>query len=131
MVRRETLRLKKRLSTETVDRSSFFFEGIDDAHCRYRIAFGVFGVCKCVSNGIFKKPLKTSTNVFVDQARNPFHPTTAGQTTDFWLRDAPDVVGKRSCMARRASLSESLHSHATSLTRSVVDVLSRNLGGFN
>ena len=67
---------------------------------------------------IFEEDLKNTTGLFINEARNTLHTTTAGETTDSWLGDTLDVITKDFAMTLSTTLAKTLEDKLSSTTRS-------------
>lgn len=66
---------------------------------------------------VFEEDLKDTTGLFVNEARNTLHTTTAGETTDGWLGDTLDVITKDFAMTLSTTLAKTLEDKLSSITR--------------
>jgi hypothetical protein len=98
------------LTSETVQCAALAFQSVDDVHGGDCLSLGVFGVSDGITNDVFQKHFQDTTGFFVDQARDTFDSTTAGQTTDCRLGDTLDVIAKNFAMTFCASFTETFSS---------------------
>ena len=94
----------ERLTSETVEGTALSLESIDDVHGSDGLSLGVLSVGDGVANDVLEENLQNTASLFVDEARDTFHTTTAGQTTNRGLRDALDVVSQHLPVSLGATL---------------------------
>lgn len=100
------------LTTEPVQGPALPLERIDHIHGGHSLAASVLSVGNGVSDHILQEDLEHSTSLFVDEAADALHASSASQTPNGWLGDALDVVAQDLTVSLRSSLSKPLASLA-------------------
>jgi len=80
------------LSTKTVQSLALTLQSINHVHRSHGLTTSVFRVGNRVANDILEEHLEHTPGLFVDKARDTFHTTTTGETTDCGFCDSLDVV---------------------------------------
>ena len=85
-------------------------QGVDDVHGSDGLPLGMLGVGDGITDDVLEEYLQYATGLLVDEARDTFDTTSAGETTDGRLGDTLDVVSKNFPVALGTPLSETLTS---------------------
>ena len=88
-------------------------KSIDKIHGNDGLPLGVFSVSDCIPDDILNEHLPDTTDLLVDESRNPLNNSTSRQTADGGLGEALNVVSQLLTVTFGASLSESLSSFAS------------------
>jgi hypothetical protein len=102
------------LTTETIEGSALSLQSIDDVHSSDSLSLGVLGVCDGISDDVLKEDLEDTSGLLIDQTADTLDTTTAGQSTDGWLRDTLDVITQDFSMSLGASFAQSFTSFTSS-----------------
>jgi len=102
-----------RLTAEAVDCVTLALEGIDNVHVSHGLAASVLSVGDSITHDILEEDFEDRAGLFVDEARDTLHTSTACETADGRLRDALDVVVEHLAVALGAALAETLAALAT------------------
>ena len=115
--------LRRCLASEAVQGASLAFQGVDHVHGGHRLPLGVLGVGDSVTDDVLQEDLQHTPGLLIDESRDTFDTTTAGQTTDGWLGDTLDVVTQHLTMTLGATLSQTFTSLSTSRHDALIDRL--------
>ena len=102
------------LTTEAVQGTSLALQGIDNIHGGDSLPLGMLSVGDSIPDDIFQENLEYTSGFFIDESRDTFHTTSAGQTADCWLGDTLDVITEYLAMTLGSSFSQTLASFTTS-----------------
>ena len=102
------------LTSEAVQSTSLALQRVDDVHGGDGLALGVLAVGDSVTDDVLKEELQHTPDLFVDEARDTLHSTSASQTADGGFGDALDVVTQNLAMTLGATFAETFASLATS-----------------
>lgn len=101
------------LASEAVQGASLALQGVDDVHRSHGLSARVLGVSNRVADHVLKENFQHTTRLFVDQARDALHTSTASEATDGWLGDALDVVAQHLTMTLSAAFAQSFSTFST------------------
>ena len=102
------------LTAEAVESASLALERVDHVHGGDSFALGVLGVGDRVPDHVLQEHLQHPAGLLVDEPRNPFNTTTAGQATNGGLSDALDIISQNFTMALSTTFSEPLSAFTAS-----------------
>ena len=102
------------LTTESVESASLPLQSVHDVHGSDSLSLGVFCVGDGVTDYVLQEDLQNSASLLVNQTRDSFHTTSAGQTADSGLGDSLDVVTQDLPVALGTSLSKTFSSFSSS-----------------
>jgi len=102
------------LTSETVQSAALSLERMHHIQSSDRLAAGMLSIGYCVTDHVLKEHLQDTSGLFVDQAGDALHATSAGQSSDGGLGDALDVVSQDLSVALGASFSKSFSSFSSS-----------------
>ena len=101
------------LAAEAVEGASLALERVDDIHGGDGLAAGVLGVGHRVADHVLEEHLEDTAGLFVDEAADALHATTACEPADGGLGDALDVVSEHLAVALCAAFAQSFTSFAS------------------
>ena len=104
----------KRLTAKSVQSAALTLQSIDDVHCSDGLSLGVLSVGDGIADDVLQKHFENPTGLFVDEAADTLHSTSASQAADGGLCDTLDVVTQDLSVTLGASLSKTFASFATS-----------------
>ena len=94
------------LTSESVEGAALTLQSIDDVHGSDGLSLGVLSVGDGISDDVLKEDLEDSTGLFVDEARDALHSTTASQSADGGLGDTLNIVTQHFAMTLGAPFAE-------------------------
>ena len=73
---------RRLLAAEAVQSAALALEGIDDVHGGDGLAASVLGVGHGIADDVLEEDLEDTAGLFIDEARDALHSTSASQTAD-------------------------------------------------
>ena len=91
-LKRAGYKVELKLTAEAVERASLSLQCVDHIHGSDSLPLGVLGICDGIPDDVLEEHFQHSSGFFIDKSRDSLHSTSAGQTSDCWLRDTLDVI---------------------------------------
>ena len=82
------------LTSKSVEGTSLALQSIDHVHGCDGFPLGVFGVGDGVADDILQEDFEDTSSLFIDEAGNTFHASTASQSANGRLGNTLDIVAK-------------------------------------
>ena len=86
--------LGENLTSKSVEGTSLAFQSIDHVHGCDGLPLSVFGVGDGVADDILQEDFEDTSSLFIDEAGNTFHASTASQSANGRLGNTLDIVTK-------------------------------------
>ena len=94
------------LTSESVQSAALPLEGVHYVHSSDGLPLGMLGVSDGVTDDTLQEHLEHTTGLFVDEARDALHSTTASQSADGGLGDTLNIVTQHFAMTLGAPFAE-------------------------
>ena len=104
-------RPEKSLTSKSVEGTSLALQSIDYIHGCDGLPLSVFGVGDGVADDILQEDFEDTSSLFIDEAGNTFHASTASQSANGRLGNTLDIVTKHLKKNKNVGLVEDLQVH--------------------
>ena len=82
------------LTAESVEGTALTLQSVDDIHGGDGLSLGVLGVGDSITDDVLQEYFEDTSSLFIDEAGNTFHASTASQSANGRLGNTLDIVTK-------------------------------------